>query len=74
MAASSEGIELTFATATHRYTCMVPACDEDGERSCDLFSQYTPEQTSAEMDFDADDAEIHLTEDEFAEYAKGALA
>jgi len=39
-----------------------------------LFSQYTPEQTSAELDFDADDAEIHLTEDEFAEYAKGALA
>jgi hypothetical protein len=73
MAASSQGIELTFATATHRYTCMVPACDEDGERSSELFSQYTPEQTEIELDFDADDAESHLTDDEFAEIAKGVL-
>lgn len=71
MAANSQGIELTFATATHRYTCMVPACDEDGERSSELFSQYTPEQTGAELDFDADDADPNLTEEEFASYAQG---
>ena len=74
MAANSQGIELTFATATHRYTCMVPACDEDGERINELFSQYTPEQTSAELDFDADDADPNLTDEEFAEYAKGVFA
>jgi hypothetical protein len=39
-----------------------------------LFSQYTPEQTSAELDFDADDADPNLTDEEFAEYAKGVFA
>jgi len=71
MAANSQGIELTFATSTHRYTCTVPACDEDGERNCELFTQYTPEQTSVELDFDADDADPNLTEEEFASYAQG---
>jgi hypothetical protein len=49
----------------------VPACDEDGERNCELFTQYTPEQTSVELDFDADDADPNLTEEEFASYAQG---
>jgi hypothetical protein len=50
---------------------MVPACDEDGERSSELFSQYTPEQTEVELDFDAEDAEIHLAEEEFTKFAQG---
>ena len=76
MAANANGIELTFATATHKYMCVIPACDAKGERNTQLFTPYMPAQTEEQYDFDyeLDMLQTGFTEDEVLKAAEEGLA
>jgi hypothetical protein len=76
MAANGNGIELTFATATHKYMCVIPACDEKGERQTELFTQYMPTQTEEEYEFEyeLDMQQAGFTEDDVLTAAEEVLA
>lgn len=64
IAANQHGLSLNFKTATHSYSCIVPACNSKGQRDAKLCKRYTPTTTVLEEDWDADDATIHFTDEE----------
>jgi hypothetical protein len=74
IAANTQGVELTFATCTHQYTCVIPACDTDGERSNELFSAYTPMEVEHEFEFDFEALANGFTEADVRKLAMEVLA
>ena len=74
MTANAHGIELTFATATHSYTCVIPSCDEKGERSPELFTEYMPIQMKEQFEYDFEKLDGGFTEADVLKVAAEVLA